>query len=108
MPKDPAAYLRFVDDIYRSDAYHSLSIEGYRVTPELIERVRAGAWNPDAHEDDRKNRDALAARGYWQAFQSVKRAVENIIVGADAAALVRERSSRLVSRTCSSPTSPRA
>ena len=89
LPKHTDAYLKFVDDIYQSDAYHSLSIEGYRVTPELIERVRAGAWNPEAHEADRKNRDALAARGYWQAFQSVKQAVAQIIAGADAARLVR-------------------
>ena len=39
LPKDTKAYLHFVDEIYQSDAYHSLSIEGYRVTPELIERV---------------------------------------------------------------------
>jgi hypothetical protein len=89
LPKDNAAYLKFVDDIYQSDAYHSLSIEGYRVTPELIERVRAGTWNPGASEADRKNRDALAARGYWQAFQSVKKTVGEIIAGADAAQLVR-------------------
>jgi len=48
LPKDTAAYLKFVDEIYNSDAYHSLSIEGYRVTTELIERIRAGTWNPDA------------------------------------------------------------
>jgi hypothetical protein len=36
-------YLKAVDDIYVNDAYHSLSIEGYRVSPELIERVRTGA-----------------------------------------------------------------
>jgi hypothetical protein len=89
LPKDTEAYLKFVDDIYQSDAYHSLSIEGYRVTPELIDRVRAGTWNPEANEADRKNRDALAARGYWQAFQSVKKAVTEIIAGADAARLVR-------------------
>jgi hypothetical protein len=89
LPKDTDAYLKFVDEIYQSDAYHSLSIEGYRVTPELIERVRAGAWNSVAHDADRKNRDALAARGYWQAFQSVKKAVAQIIAGADAARLVR-------------------
>ncbi|MGA3310271.1 MAG: Fic family protein [Xanthobacteraceae bacterium] len=89
LPEDTAAYLKFVDEIYKSDAYHSLSIEGYRVTPELIERVRAGAWNPDAHDADRQNRDALAARGYWQAFQSVKKSIEKIIGGADAAVLVR-------------------
>lgn len=89
LPKDTAAYLKSVDEIYKHDAYNSLSIEGYRVTPELIERVRAGTWNPGAHAADRQNRDALAARGYWQAFQSVKTSIEKIIAGADAAALVR-------------------
>jgi hypothetical protein len=88
LPKDADAYLKFVDEIYQSDAYHSLSIEGYRVTPELIDRVRAGTWNPVADEADRKNRDALAARGYWQAFQSVKECVAKIMAGADAAELV--------------------
>ena len=75
LPKDRDAYLRFVDGIYQSDAYHSLSIEGYSVTPEVIERVRQGDWDPEHHEDDRKSRDALAARGYWQAFQLVKGSV---------------------------------
>ena len=73
LPRDKGAYLEFVDDIYKSDAYHSLSIEGYSVTPQLIERVQQGNWDPDHHDDDRKSRDALAARGYWQAFQKVKR-----------------------------------
>ncbi|MFV5693519.1 hypothetical protein ACM55K_15965 [Flavobacterium sp. LT1R49] len=47
-----------------TDAYHSLSIEKYRVTPELIERVRSGVWNAKENEDDRKQREAMAARGY--------------------------------------------
>ena len=89
LPKDTDSYLKFVDEIYQSDAYHSLSIEGYCVTPELIERVRSGAWNPETREADRTDRDALAARGYWQAFQKVKQAVEQIIAGADAGTLVR-------------------
>jgi len=33
LPKDRKEYLGFVDDIYKSDAYHSLSIEGYSVNP---------------------------------------------------------------------------
>ncbi|MDE0303277.1 MAG: hypothetical protein OXI87_00110 [Albidovulum sp.] len=41
LPQDTSAYLSFVDEIYQNDAYNSLSIEGYRVTPELIEQVRA-------------------------------------------------------------------
>ncbi len=89
LPEDRKEYLGFVDDIYKSDAYHSLSIEGYSVTPALIERVQSGDWDPDHHDDDRKNRDALAARGYWQAFQTVKGSVAEIIAGANAGVVVR-------------------
>jgi hypothetical protein len=60
MPTD--AYLRFVDEIFHSDTHHSLSIEGYSVTPELIERVRAGDWDPAHHDADRQSGDALGAR----------------------------------------------
>lgn len=89
LPRDRDAYLKFLNDIYKSDAYHSLSIEGYRVTPELIERVRLGNWDPDHHYADRRDRDALAARGYWQAFQVVKSNIAEIITGANPGTLVR-------------------
>ncbi|MCZ6485479.1 MAG: Fic family protein, partial [Acidobacteria bacterium] len=89
LPKDREAYLAFIDEIYKSDAYHSLSIEGYRVTPELIESVRSGDWNPDQKDSDRQRRDALAARGYWQAFQLVRETVSEIITGANPSDLVR-------------------
>ena len=88
LPRDKAEYLRFVEDMYKSDAYHSLSIEGYSVTPELIERVQRD-WDPDHHEEDRKSRDALAARGYWQAFKNVKQTVAEVIAGGNAGSLVR-------------------
>lgn len=81
LPKDKKAFLHSVDDIYKSDAYHSLSIEGYSVTPELIERVRSGSWSPETNKADKDNRDALAARGYWEAFQHVKASVTKIIGG---------------------------
>ncbi len=74
-PNDIEAYLKRVEDGYVTDAYHSLSIEGYRVSVPLIERVRSGGWNPDADERERENANALAARGYWQAFQAVKKSV---------------------------------
>jgi len=80
-PSDIAAYLKAVDDIYVTDAYHSLSIEGYRVSPELIERVRSGEWDPDENEDDREHRNALAARGYWQAYQEVRKSVRKVLKG---------------------------
>lgn len=89
LPKNKDEYMRFVEEIYQSDAYHSLSIEGYSVTPELIERVRSGNWDPEIHDSDRKNHDALAARGYWQAFQAVKANVAQIVNGTEPGALVR-------------------
>jgi hypothetical protein len=84
LPPDARAYLKAVEDIYVNDAYHSLSIEGYRVSPELIERVRRRTWNPDEDPRDRENRNALAARGYHDAFVSVKASVERVLAGADA------------------------
>ncbi|MGD9232155.1 MAG: Fic family protein [Desulfobacterales bacterium] len=80
-PSNTAAYLKAADDIYVTDAYHSLSIEGYRVSPELVERVRSGEWNPDENEDDRKHRNALAARGYWQAYQAVRESLRKVLKG---------------------------
>jgi len=89
LPADTEEYVRLVDEIYQSDAYHSLSIEGYLVTEELVERVRSGDWDPDNVEADRKNRDALAARGYWEAFQLVKEVVTKTVAGEHPGALVR-------------------
>jgi len=89
LPEDTGTYLKFIEDIYQSDAYHSLSIEGYSVTPELIDKVKAGNWNPEEHETDRQNRDGLAARGYWLAFQKVKESISEIIAGKSPGPLVR-------------------
>ncbi len=72
-------YLKHVDEIYSTDAYHSLSIEGYRVTEELIERVHSGNWDPETNRKDKEYADALAARGYWQAFQTVKKSLEKVL-----------------------------
>ncbi|MDX9786153.1 MAG: Fic family protein [Desulfobacterales bacterium] len=80
-PSNIAAYLEEADDKYVTDAYHSLSIEGYRVSPELIERVRSGEWNPDENKDDREHRNAWTARGYWQAYRAVRKSVRNVLEG---------------------------
>jgi len=80
-PSDIDVYLKAADELYVTDAYHSLSIEGYRVSPVLIERVRRGEWNPDENEDDREHRNALAARGYWQAYQAVRESVRKVLEG---------------------------
>ena len=84
---------QYLDDVataYLEDAYHSLSIEGYRVTSELIDQVRSGKWNPEEVAADRRQHDALAARGYWQAFQAVRQSVEAILEGAEPGPLFRD------------------
>jgi hypothetical protein len=86
-PKNPdpmKTYMERVDGVYVTDAYHSLSIEGYRVSAELIERVRSGNWNPDSNQEDREQRNALAARGYFDAFQVVRTSVEKVLEGENA------------------------
>lgn len=79
LPRNHDAYLRMIDDVYELDAYHSLSIEGYQVTPALIHRVATGVWDPERESADREASNALAARGYWLAFQRVREVVRRIL-----------------------------
>ena len=81
LPKNVDQYLKHVEEVYITDAYHSLSIEGYRVSPELIEHVRSHTWNPDDNEDDREHRNALAARGYYLAYQAVQESIKKVLQG---------------------------
>jgi len=64
--------LDMINELYIRDAYNSLSIEGYKVTPELIKRVSSGDCSPETIEQDKEAKDALAARGYFDAFNGVK------------------------------------
>ena len=89
LPEDPGTYLRLVDELYQRDAYHSLSIEGFRVTMSLIQRVRSGEGGPEDQDADQRARDALAARGYWQAFQAVRESLRDVLEGANPGATVR-------------------
>jgi fido (protein-threonine AMPylation protein) len=73
--------LQEIEAQYKLDAYHSLSIEGYKLTDELIEKVRSGTWNPDKDASDAQQYNALVARGYWQAFQTVKESIKKILQG---------------------------
>jgi hypothetical protein len=86
--QDAAAYLAEVDERYVSDAYNSLSIEGYQVTDELIERVARGDWNPDGDPEHLKTKNALAARGYFQAFQAIKTSIGQLFAGENAGDIV--------------------
>jgi len=70
-PKNIDSFIESVQSSYVADAYNSLSIEGYRVSEELIEKVRNRDWTPDASEDDRRLRDTLAAKGYLETYKVV-------------------------------------
>ncbi|HNW28089.1 MAG TPA: Fic family protein [Spirochaetota bacterium] len=94
LPRNAAAYLKQVDEIYVNDAYNSLSIEGYRVTPEIIEKVRTGNWKPDTDALDKEYRDAMGARGYWQAFQVVKNSINDVLKGKNPGLVARNDHSK--------------
>mgnify|MGYP001028717279 CR=1 FL=1 len=81
LAQDLEAYVHNVEERYRSDAYNSLSIEGYQVTEDLIERVAKNGWDPENNEEDKASRDAMAARGYFQAFGAVKASIRRILGG---------------------------
>jgi hypothetical protein len=90
LPTDFDTYITRMEEIYTMDAYHSLSIEKYRVTPELIERVRTGEWDSYENEADHQQKDAMAARGYWQAFNAVKESIKRILKGENAGVIADE------------------
>jgi hypothetical protein len=92
--KDIDALLKEVEARYVTDAYHSLSIEGYRVTATLIEKIRDETWNPDGDEKDRAARDAMAARGYFETHNLVKEDLVRVIKGENAGTVFRQALSR--------------
>ncbi|MEI8295210.1 MAG: Fic family protein [Alphaproteobacteria bacterium] len=90
LPSDPAPYLLSVDESYLNDAYNSLSIEGYKVSPTLIDRIRKGIWDPIEHSGDTNQSDALAAKGYRLAFESVRGSLENVLIGRNPGTIARQ------------------
>jgi hypothetical protein len=74
----PAEYLARIQAIRVEDAYHSLSIERYRVTPELIRRVADEGWAPLTDAADQQQAAAMAARGYLDAFELVRDAAAQV------------------------------
>jgi hypothetical protein len=75
------SFLKKADQSYVTDAYHSLSIEGYQVNEALIEKVQSGNWHPDENKNDKEQFNALAARGYWQAYQAVRESIRKVFSG---------------------------
>lgn len=89
-PKRPEAqaYLDRVAEIYTHDAFHSLSIEGYQVTPELIARIASGGWNPVSDWADQERVAAMAAKGYHETFKAVLASVSEVLTSRPAASVV--------------------
>jgi hypothetical protein len=83
------AYLKRVNEIYTHDAYHSLSIEGYQVTPELIDKIANGDWDPSASPADHAQVNAMAAKGYHEAFKRVVASLGDVLSGASAATVAK-------------------
>lgn len=90
LPQDAASYLSAVEENYGEDAYNSLSIEGYEVSPALINRVRNGLWNPGEEAQDIQQKDALAAKGYRLAFESTQASLKRVLQGENPGLVVRQ------------------
>ncbi len=82
----PSAWFERAKELYAYDAYHSLSIEGFQVTPELIARIAAGG-EPDK-KSEREENNRLAAKGYSLAHASVMESILQIFDGNPAAEVV--------------------
>jgi Fic/DOC family len=90
LPPNRKEYLHRIDEMYKDDAYNSLSIEGYQVTHELINRVKSQLWDPSVNEYDNNTKNAMAAKGYFDTFQEVKNCIAQIIKGENAAKIVKD------------------
>lgn len=79
MSKDKQHCIASIEENYKRDAYNSLSIEGFDVDEELIEKVRNNQWNPDQSLQDYEKRNVLAARGYYEAFKELEKTILKIL-----------------------------
>jgi Fic family protein len=77
--RDRADLFKNINSIYAQDAYHSLSIEGYQVSEELIEKIAAGDWHPEQNSEDFQHKNAMAAKGYYEAFNAVKNTINQMM-----------------------------
>jgi Fic family protein len=88
---DSEALLHDIEARYVADAYHSLSIEGYRVSTDLIEKVRSGDWSPLINKEDRQARDAMAAKGYAEAHKRVRLLIGEVVAQMNEPAITLRR-----------------
>lgn len=89
IPKNKKGYFTKLEKIYINDAYNSLSIEGYEVTEILIQQIADNKWDPDQSTNDKNQLNAMAARGYLQAFKAVKGSIERIFQSENSGKVVK-------------------
>lgn len=95
-PKEPGLSkktdktIQTIAKLYLQDAYHSLSIEGYQVTQPLIDKIATGGWDPENSDTDNNQVNAMAARGYHEAFNAVLASVDRMLKQGRAAGIVFE------------------
>ncbi|MGM9735873.1 MAG: Fic family protein [Candidatus Cryptobacteroides sp.] len=83
--QESESILTMMDATYVKDSYNSLSIEGYKITEDLLEKVRSGEWDPQNDVQDKERKNALAARGYYQAYQMLRESIASVLSGKSAA-----------------------
>ena len=81
---DKEFYLLDAEDRYAEDAYNSLSIEGYKVTIDLIKRVAQG------EETSATDDNTMAAKGYFDAHNKVKASIGDIIDGTTPGTVIKD------------------
>lgn len=82
-PRDVDALIDDISARYVADAYHSLSIEGYRVNASLIEKVRNGNWSPLTHPEDKETQEAMAAKGYAETHKRIRDLIRQVVTASD-------------------------
>lgn len=85
IPDNKILYLNQVEDLYVTDAYHSMAIEGYKVNEDLINQVHSGSWKPSKNS----SRNEMAAYGYRRAFNSAKQSIDAIFEGGNPGSITR-------------------
>jgi len=86
-PKKGKQSIAIIENIYEQDAYHSLSIEGYQVTMDLIKKIAIGDWRPEVEQEQL---DAMAAKGYYETFKCVVKSIQKTKKSRDAANVFSE------------------
>ena len=78
---DVPAVLAMMEENHVRDAFHSLTIEGYQVSEDLIGKVASGSWSPEVPETESERISSMSARGYFETFKKVKESVRRCIGG---------------------------